>query len=115
MNDTWLLVLGFVLGFLLSAPTAFLYGRRHHSQSHSPSVTPRSTEEAEESEAKAIDPNNPPTYQVYRPRSGVSTLKCTCHEETIQPGERVLLWPIPEHPDGAMDVFCQRTYGQVGQ
>lgn len=61
-------------------------------------------------EVRAIDEANPPYYQNYRgPHEGRERLRCTCHNEPFPDGARVLIWPIPGHPEGGVDLFCQRT------
>lgn len=80
-------------------------------------ITPvaATTEGLSEDEAKAIDPNNPPYYSRYRIDGYDRTLapKCSCHSRTIDPGEQILIWPIPGHPDGGVDVFCKMTYQEA--
>jgi hypothetical protein len=68
-----------------------------------------------EDEAQAIDPDNPPWYSVYRPEhyDPDKAPRCACHREVIKYGDQILLWPIPHHPDGAVDIFCAKTYTQV--
>lgn len=68
------------------------------------------------SQPKVVDPNNPPRFSVYRPRVyREGAMRCTCHQDPIIPGEKILLWPIPNHPDGGMDVYCARTYQAMEQ
>jgi hypothetical protein len=31
----------------------------------------------------------------------------------MRDGEQVLFWPIPDHPEGGVDLFCSETYGEV--
>ena len=66
-------------------------------------------------EPRLIDENDPPRYSHYLPDvyHAERAPRCSCHQRPIKRGERVLLWPIPDHPDGAIDIFCEETYGQV--
>lgn len=68
------------------------------------------------SEPRVIDPNDPPRYMHYRPRSYDPTRapRCTCHRRVIEYDEKVLLWPIPGHPEGGMDLLCEATYTEPG-
>lgn len=68
---------------------------------------------AESKSARVIDPANPPTWRVYWPKTGASTPVCSCHGIPLQPGDKVMLWPIPDHPDGAIDLFCERTFQEA--
>lgn len=71
--------------------------------------------EADTDQPQPIDPQHPPRYSLYRPRDyDVDRApKCTCHGETLRYGQKVLLWPIPGHPEGGMDIFCEKTYGAI--
>lgn len=113
MSSAWLtLLLGVVLGSL-AVLAGFWVARRQKPKT----AQPRAIEhiDLDPEEARAIDPDDPPHYMHYKPRSGVSSMHCTCHGDPIAVGEKVLLWPIPGHPEHGMDVLCARTYGQVSQ
>ena len=69
-------------------------------------------------EARAVDESNPPYYANYKRRGYVEAEapECSCHQgRKVQAGERVLIWPIPNHPDGAVDIFCMETCYQASQ
>lgn len=70
-------------------------------------VVEESTIVVDDQKARAIDPNNPPKWMTWRGVDG--RLNCTCHSLPIRTDDRVLLWPIPGHPDGGSDLFCERT------
>ena len=65
-------------------------------------------EEEADDAPRPVDVNNPPRLMTYNPKRP-STIVCTCHGDRLVPGDQVMLWPIPSHPDGALDIFCQRT------
>lgn len=61
----------------------------------------------------AVDPHNPPYYSHYRPKRGydpTTAPKCTCHQRTLALDQKVLIWPIPHHPMGGVEVLCEETY-----
>lgn len=60
-------------------------------------------------EARVVDPTDPPRAMIYRPRGDAPQRLCTCHQKPLRVGSPVTLWPIPNHPDGAMDIFCEDT------
>lgn len=64
-------------------------------------------------QTRVIDPDNPPTWRVYWPQSGAQAPTCSCHGIALQPGDKVVLWPIPNHPEGAIDIFCERTFQEA--
>jgi hypothetical protein len=56
--------------------------------------------------AMAIDPEHPPSWKVYGPRSDAPARSCTCHpDRQLQPGQHVLWWPVP-HSGGGVNIFC---------
>lgn len=62
-------------------------------------------------EARVIDPDNPPHYRTYRgPSNEDLRLRCTCHNRPLPNGATVLFWPIPDHPDGGIDLLCEETF-----
>lgn len=71
-----------------------------------------SHEEDGETPPQAIDPKNPPRYSRYAPRHYDidRAPRCSCHVRPVTFGDVVLLWPIPNHPEGGMDIFCAETY-----
>lgn len=73
------------------------------------------TEESpeEQAEARAVDPDNPPRWMTYQPK-GTRRHHCTCHQRELEPGERVLWWPIPES-GGAVDLYCTETVQEASQ
>lgn len=60
-------------------------------------------EEIDEEELPAlkVDPENPPTWKIYKGPGGP---RCNCHDRPIQYGENILMWPDPENP-GAYRLF----------
>lgn len=58
-------------------------------------------EDEEEMPALKIDPENPPTWKIYRGNRGPH---CNCHDKRIEYGENILMWPDPEEP-GAYRLF----------
>lgn len=70
-------------------------------------VAEESTIEADGQQARAIDPDNPPSWKTWKGIDG--RINCTCHTLPIHTGQRVLFWPIPDHPQGGVDLFCERT------
>lgn len=57
-----------------------------------------------------VDPERPPRPMVYRPRSGQPAPTCHCHGRTVQPGQTVLIWPVPDSEE--VRVYCQREGGE---
>lgn len=55
-----------------------------------------------------VDPDRPPTMKIYRPRPGstAETPRCACHQRPVNPGDKVLWWPVPGSEE--VRVFCQR-------
>lgn len=55
-----------------------------------------------------VDPGRPPTVKVYRPRLGSTEPlpRCVCHRLPVEPGDKVLWWPMPGSEEVRM--FCQR-------
>jgi hypothetical protein len=113
-------LLSVLVGVVVALPLLYALGRRSGRRSEpgpvaeQPVVPEEDLDEARE--ARAIDPNNPPRYSVYKPDT-YSLLRaphCSCHDRPILQGEKVLLWPIPGHPDGGIDIFCEKTYGVLG-
>lgn len=116
MSAGWFFVLGVLMGSL--AVLAGVLVTRHLMTKPVPKpAQPRAIEhiDLDPEAARAIDPKDPPHYMKYFPRSGESSLHCTCHGDPVAVGETVLLWPIPGHPEQGMDVFCVLTYGEVSQ
>lgn len=63
-------------------------------------------------EAKAIDPEDPPRWMTYTPTGDRESAPwCSCHHEPVRPGQRVVYWPIPNHP--GVDLFCERAVNQA--
>jgi hypothetical protein len=113
VSSAWFFLLGVVLGCLSVLAGVWVARRQRKPNPAQPRVIEHI--DLDPDEARAIDPDNPPHYMLYHPRSGVSSMHCTCHGDQIAVGEKVLLWPIPQHPEQGMDVLCARTYGQVSQ
>lgn len=55
-----------------------------------------------------VDPGRPPTVKIYRPRPGSTepSPRCVCHQLPVEPGDKVLWWPMPGSEEVRM--FCQR-------
>lgn len=55
-----------------------------------------------------VDPARPPSVKTYRPRpdSVEPPPRCVCHRLPVQPGDKVLWWPMPGSEE--VRVFCQR-------
>lgn len=54
-----------------------------------------------------INPDAPPTWKTYNPRSQDAPPKfCRCHGVEVQREQRVLWWPNPE--TGGVDLLCEQ-------
>lgn len=109
-----LLLIAAASGALLALLAVGAYARLRHHRSSAPEPPEPLADEyddppQEDVEARLVDPDDPPWWATYRPREGSGTRCCTCHGLPIEPGDRVLMWPIKDHPERGMDVFCQRT------
>jgi hypothetical protein len=62
--------------------------------------------------ALAFDLNNPPKAMIYNPRSGVSTVRCQCHDRLLDIGEEILMWPNPAE-EGAYFAICRPDEDQA--
>jgi hypothetical protein len=83
-----------------------------HRSNQASSVPPPEPVEPEGDEPQPIDPDNPPRFVVYNPQGDREPPVCNCHQRPFRPGDSVLFWPIPGHPDGGVDLFCSETYGR---
>ena len=115
--------LGVAFGLILAAAISVLIwwflsskdggGRRTKRGRSGGGPVPSPSESTPDTEPRVVDPNNPPYYAAYRtdgydPDNAPS---CVCHKRKIGPGERILIWPIPDAPvEGWSDVFCEQTY-----
>lgn len=106
-------VIPFTVGFTTALGKQVAMRRLPKPDELIPSQTSEAPPVADDAQPQAIDPDNPPRYQVYNPRryDPEKAVRCTCHGIPAAKGETMLLWPIPGHPEGGMDVFCSRTYG----
>lgn len=66
-----------------------------------PRIEWEDTPSAPEPPALKIDPNNPPSWKVYRGAGGPT---CNCHNRRIETGQNILMWPDPEN-EGAYRLF----------
>lgn len=76
-------------------------------------VAEEATIAAEGQEARAIDPEDPPRWIIYRPQGVRPAPMCTCHGIPLVEGQKVLLWPIPGHPSGGVDLICERAVAEA--
>lgn len=53
---------------------------------------------------REMDPERPPRFVIHVQAPGDPTTLCTCHQEPLADGDKVLLWP-------GIELFCQRTHG----
>jgi hypothetical protein len=51
-----------------------------------------------------FDENNPPKRMIYRGSGGKWT--CTCHDQAVESGQVMWLWPRPDMAPDAMDLYC---------
>lgn len=120
-----MVLIGILVAILLVALLGGLYlarivieDRRSHRRDEPlgpPAGAEPEPEPLTEEEARAIDPENPPMFRRYNPQPGRPVIHCTCHDRPFGRGDTVLWWPIPDHPDHAVDLFCKETYGVVGR
>jgi len=70
-------------------------------------------EEAEDSDppAKAIDPDDPPRWVVFNPKSSDAIRRCICHNFVIETGQPIMWWPVPDGLPGQVDLFCEEGIG----
>lgn len=62
--------------------------------------------------AKAIDPNDPPSWRVYAPkRIAGPPVICTCHGLPLTAGQPILWWPVPDGEPGQVDLLCEEGAG----
>jgi hypothetical protein len=114
---TVLIVFGFV-GLLIGIVVGRLVGRHLavRETRREPVVAYDGPVSKNTGEPRPFDEDNPPHYTVYNPLiyNVLRAPRCSCHNRPIEKGEKVLLWPIPDHPEGGIDIFCEQTYGVVG-
>jgi hypothetical protein len=108
------LLIGIVVGRLIGHHLAVRETRREPEKAEPPVDVGPITKPS--GEPRAFDEGNPPHYTVYNPDTYnvLRAPRCSCHNRPIEKGEKVLLWPIPDHPEGGIDIFCEQTYGVVG-
>lgn len=94
-----LMVLVRVMGILRSAlrpPLPTVDAHLDLPQSvQKPVNPPKLTEPLKTSKPLPLDHRLPPKVFVYQPRSGQQAPICDCHQRPIEPGEQVVLWPVP--------------------
>jgi hypothetical protein len=63
-------------------------------------------------EALVIDVENPPTWKVYSNPYKAGP-PCSCHGRPFKYGDKVMMWPIPGHPEGGIDLYCEETFQEA--
>lgn len=103
-----------VLGYLLLRKSASKDAQPEKVKAKAPTPPEPDLSDLAPEAARAIDTDHPPYYSYYRPEvyDPHRAPSCTCHGLKVLQGEKVLLWPIPNHPEGGYDVFCAQTYGK---
>lgn len=120
MNGLLSILYGIVVGVAVTGGTIFFtrwLDRRRSQPTPQPQPEGTTLTGLSEEEARAVDPDNLPYYSRYRIHGydEAQAPSCSCHGRKVKPGERILIWPIPGHPDGGADVFCAETFEQVGR
>jgi hypothetical protein len=111
------MLIGFALGVLGTLVVLNLFfgtGPRQVFRDRSAQQQQRSEEAEDHSKApaKALDPSNPPTWRIYKPKhSGASGVHCACHDRPFIPGQPVMWWPVPDGEPGQIDLLCEEGVG----
>ena len=101
----WGLVVGIGLGLVLAAALGVLY-LRWLTRPPRPKKPDLHKVDEEGFAPLPIDPDNPPTWRYYRPKSANSAARrtCHCHNRPIGMDQKVLWWPLP---DGSVRLLCE--------
>lgn len=110
-----LILAGMVFAFV-SLGLAVLVGRSIKMQRgdfYEEALIDEAQAEVNREKARVLDPSDPPVWKTYNPR-GKPKAVCSCHVRPLEPGERVLWWPIPGS-DGMVDLFCTETVQEASR
>lgn len=108
------LIVGLALGVVLGVMGMLVWGMRNGMKQQA-AVSPSkalTTPDEPEAPARLIDPSNPPTWRVYKPRyDGGERQKCHCHGKYLEVGQPVMLWPVPDGEPGQIELLCEEGVG----
>lgn len=106
MTIILLMLVSAVVGMTIVVLARYVWVRLRGTEDAIERVAEEAVVTVEGHEARAIDPGNPPHWVIWKGIDG--RINCTCHALPIRKGQKILMWPIPGHPDGGMDLFCER-------
>lgn len=102
-----------VVAVALVLSAAFAVIRLRKGGTLHPAAEPPTHAESEHTLALPVNKDSPPTWKTFNPRpnrrSDLPFPTCDCHDKPLEPGRRILWWPLPPDKDGriAVRVFCE--------